>query len=266
MHERCGILSGGAARLALCAIAAFALATPARAEWRWSFTPYFWASEVGADASINDKEVFEAELDLADVVDALDFAIQGHLEGQNGKHGLFFDVTYIDMGDDDHRFPANGPLGGEIVAKGDLEQTLIEAGGLFNPRGDGTGLTLLYGTRILDIDQEIDARLEIANRTTASRRFETSSTLVDLLFGARVLHPINERWSYLLRADVSAGDTELTWNAQTGFGYQFGKKGNKTLFFGYRYMETEFEEADTNAELELQTKMGGAVVGLKTQF
>lgn len=253
----------GVGRAVLAAIAMLAAAAPASADWRWNFTPYFWASEIGTDVSVNDQEVIETEADLADLIDGLDFAIQVHAEGQNGKHGVFFDLTYMDMGDDDRVYPLSGPLGGEIVAKGDLEQTLIEAGGIYNPRGDGTGLSILYGTRILDVDQETDVRIDVLNQTLAERRFEASSTLVDGLIGARFVHPINERWSYLFRADVSGGDTELTWNAQTGFGFTFGAQRNKTLFFGYRYMEMEFEEADRLAEIELQNKMGGVVVGLK---
>jgi hypothetical protein len=244
------------------ALSTLSAAAPARADWQWSFTPYFWASELGADASVNDKEVLETEVDLADVVDNLDFAIQAHLEGQNGRHGLFLDVTYIDMGDDDKVYDFGGPLGGTLVAKGDLETTILEAGGIFNPRGDGTGFALLYGARVLDFDQEVDARIEFLNRTVASRRYEASKTLVDALIGARVLQPINDRWSFLLRADASAGGSELAWNAQTGFGYSFGRKP-KTLFVGYRYMEIEFEEKDARAELELQNKLGGFVAGLR---
>ena len=48
-------------------------------DWQWSFTPYVWAAEVGADVSINDHEVLEREADLADVLDSLDFIAAGAL-------------------------------------------------------------------------------------------------------------------------------------------------------------------------------------------
>jgi hypothetical protein len=234
--------------------------------WQWSITPYMWLSEIGVDASINDQEVLEREADLADVLDDLDFSLQLHAEGQRGRHGLFFDFSYTDLGDDDKRFALPGGLPGEIVAKGDLEMTLIEVGGLFNPRGDGTGLTLLYGARVVDADEEIDARYDFGPGSTESRRYEASATLADGLVGARYLGRLSDRWSFLLRADVSAGGTELTWNAWTGLGYSFGAGGRHALLAGYRYMEIEFEEEDRRAEVESQVKLGGFIAGLKFGF
>lgn len=249
--------------VALALLATLAVAAPARSEWRWSVTPYLWAPKIGADVSVNDRDVLEAEVGLGDLIDKLDFAVQAHVEGLNGRHGLFFDATYLDLGDDDRVYAFGGPLSGTLNARSDLETSILEAGGIFNPNGDGTGFSLLYGARAIDVDQEIDARIEFRDHTVASRRFSVSKTLVDGMLGARVLRPLGERWSWLLRADASAGGTQFTWNAQSGFGYTFGAAGNKTLFVGYRYMELEFDETDARADLDVQNSLGGFVVGLK---
>ncbi|HVR98434.1 MAG TPA: hypothetical protein VMW27_17605, partial [Thermoanaerobaculia bacterium] len=227
-------------------------------------TPYLWLSEIGVDASINDHEVFEREADLADVLDDLDFSIQAHLEGQRGRHGVLLDVSYSDLGDEDKHIDLAGPA--EIVAKGDLEMTLLEAAAIFNPRGDGTGLTVIYGARIVDIDEEIDARIVLGPASTASRRYEASSTLLDGMLGVRHIGRLSDRWSSVLRADASAGGTELTWNAMLGLGYTFGASGRYALFAGYRYMEIEFEEEDQQAEIESQVKLGGFLTGLRIGF
>ena len=86
------------------------------------------------------------------------------------------------------------------------------------------------------------------------------------MVGARYLAAISDRWHFLLRADVSAGGTELTWNAWTGSGYAFGAGGRNALFAGYRYMEIEFKEDDERAEIESQIKMGGFIAGVKFGF
>jgi hypothetical protein len=251
-----------AAVAAVAALAGSGIATAQ--DWRWSFTPYAWAAEVGADVSVNDHEVLEREADLADVLDSLDFIAQAHVEGQNGRHGLFFDGSYFDLGDDDHRFDLAG--GGEVVIKGDLEMTILEAGGLFNPRGDGYGVTFLYGARVLDLDEELDARYDFGPGSTPGRRYSASGTFLDGLVGARYIGQISDRWSFILRADASAGGTELTWNAWTGVGWSFGESQRHALFLGYRYMEVEFEEEDARAEVETQTKMGGFITGIKFGF
>lgn len=252
---------------ALALLAALALAPPAHAqEWQWSVTPYLWASEVGADVSVDDQEILEREADLADVLDSLDFTAQVHAEGQRGRHGVLFDLVYFDLGDDDHRFQLGGPLGGEVVAKGDLEMTILEAGGIFDPRGDGEGVALLYGVRVLDVDEEIDARYDFGPGSTPSRRYSASTTLADALLGARWVGRMSDRWTFHLRADASAGGSELTWNAWTGVGYAFGASGRYALLAGYRYMEIEFEEEDARAEIESQIKLGGFIAGLKFGF
>ena len=72
---------------------------------------------------------------------------------------------------------------------------------------------------------------------------------------------MGERCSLLVRADLAAGGTELTWNALAGVGYGFGAGRSKQLFVGYRYMEMEFEESDRSAEIELQNKQADDEVG-----
>jgi hypothetical protein len=177
------------------------------------------------------------------------------------------DLYYADLGDDDRRFTLPGPAEGTLVAKGDLEMTILEGGGLFNPRGDGTGFTLIYGARVVDLDEEIDVRYDLPGPLPdPDRRYSASTTLVDGLVGARWVAPFADRWSFVLRADASAGGTELTWNSMIGLGWSFGAEGRYTIFGGYRYMEIEFEEEDASAELELQNKLGGFITGLRIAF
>jgi hypothetical protein len=250
--------------VACCVVA---LAPAVAQDWEWSVTPYAWLTEVGLDASINDEEVLEREADLSDVLDSLDFTLQLHLEGQKDRHGVLFDLYYADLGDDDRRFTLPAPAEGTIVVKGDLEMTILEAGGLWNPRADGTGFTLLYGARVIDIDEEIDARFDLPGPLPdPSRRYSASTTLVDGMVGARFVAPFADRWSFVLRADVSAGGSELAWNSMIGLGWSFGAGERYTLFGGYRYMEIEFEEEDERAELELQNKLGGFIAGLRFAF
>ena len=257
-----------AAFIALAALVAAPRA--ASAEWTWSVTPYLWATEIGADASVNDHEVLEREVDLNDVLDSLDFTVQVHFEGQQDRHGVMFDLFYADLGDDDRTIsiPGTGPGDpGQVVVKGDLEMTILEAGGIYNPRGDGTGFALLYGARVIDIDEEIDARFHFPGPLPdRNRRYEASTTLFDALVGARFVAPFADRWTFVGRIDASAGGSELTWNTWLGVGYTFGEGNRYTVFGGYRYMEIEFEEDDDQAELELQTKLSGFISGFRFTF
>jgi hypothetical protein len=233
-------------------------------DWRWSVTPYAWGATVGVDVSINDHEVLERDADLGDVLDSLDFIAQAHVEGQKGRHGFFFDGTYYNLGDDEHHFTL-GPLG-EVVVKGDLEMTILETGGIYNPNGDGNGFTLLYGVRMLDLDEALDLRYDFGPGSSGSRRYSATATFFDGMVGARYVAPLSERWAVILRADASAGSTEVTWNAWTGLGWTFGAARQNALLFGYRYMEIEFQEDDARAEVESQVTLAGFIAGIKFGF
>jgi len=251
----------------LAAIGVLLIAPPASAsEWNWSFTPYFWLSGIGADVSINDQDLVDAKVDVDDLLDDTDFALMFRLEGQRGKHGMFVDLLYLDLGDDDRRVPLGGPGGGVLVAKSDLETTILDAGGIYNPRGDGMGFALLYGARIIDVDQEIDARVEVGPVTTASRRLEASNTLYDALLGMRYVSRFSDRWLFNFRADASTGGSELTWSALAGFGWTFGEGGRHALLGGYRYMKVELDETDQNAEIETRLELAGPYFAIKFGF
>lgn len=252
---------------ALATTGALLAATPATAsDWAWSVTPYAWFSDVGADVSINDKDFVDSKTDVSDILDDTDFLLMLRVEAQKGKHGVFGDLLFLDLGDDDRRVPLSGPAGGTLVAKTDLETTILDIGGIYNPRGDGTGFALLYGMRILDVDQEIDARIDFGPVSSPSRRFDASGTLYDGLLGVRYVSGFADRWLFNARADVSTGGSELTWSALAGFGWTYGEGGRNALLFGYRYFKVELDEADANAEIETRLDLTGPYLAAKFGF
>src|SRR5262245_44985658 len=165
----------------------------AASDWQWSVTPYAWATDVGADVSINDRQVADVTIDFDDLAEDLSFTTQGHVEGLRGRHGVMLDVYYVHLADDDKRFALPAPLAGEAVAGGDLTLTIVDVGGIFNPRGDGEGFSLLYGGRAVGRDIEVDARFAVAPGVTLARGYEVSETLYDALLGARYIGRINSR-------------------------------------------------------------------------
>ena len=111
--------------------------TAAASDWEWSVTPYAWASDVSADISINDRQVADQEIDFSDLAEDLDLTAQGHFEGRKGRHGVMLDLFYVHLADDAQRFALPTPLPGEALVDGDLKLTILDVGGVFNPRGDG---------------------------------------------------------------------------------------------------------------------------------
>ena len=62
------------------------------------------------------------------------------------------------------------------MAQGDFEMTMSDAGGLFNLSGTGNGLTIIYGVRIFDIDQELLTHVETSEGPSDTERDPASYT------------------------------------------------------------------------------------------
>ncbi|HXU33925.1 MAG TPA: hypothetical protein VN851_25415 [Thermoanaerobaculia bacterium] len=235
-------------------------------DWQWSVTPYAWATDVNTDVSINDRQLGEREVEFSDLVDDLDFTAQLHVEGQRGKNGVLFDVFNVQLADDEKRIALPAPLSGEALADGDVKLTILDLGGIFNPRGDGEGFSLLYGGRMIDRDLEVGARFDLAPGMTLTRRYEVSETLYDAMLGARYAGRITPRWTYALQADASTGGTKQTWSGLAGVGYSFGNSGRYSFLAGYRYMDVEFEKDTALGNVDADVTLSGFITGLKVAF
>ncbi|MES1243256.1 MAG: hypothetical protein ABUT39_16715 [Acidobacteriota bacterium] len=246
-------------------IAVSTTGSAAAGDWTWTATPYVWATDVGADVSINDRQVADKTIDFSDLAEDLSLAAQGHMEGRNGRHGVLLDLFYVHLADDDKRFPLPAPLAGEAIADGDLTLTILDAGGIWNPRGDGEGFSLIYGGRMVDRDIEIDARFQPAPGVTLARSYEVSETLYDGLLGARYAGRFTPRWTWAVQADASTGGTEQTWSALAGLGWSFGSR--YTFLAGYRYMDIQFEKDDAlPGEVDADVTLSGFFTGLRIAF
>ena len=250
----------------MCALCSVGTRPAAASEWNWSLTPYGWLASVGADVSVNDQDFVSGGVDFGDIVDKLDFGFALDFQGRRGRHGFVVDVTIADGKDHEKRRPFRGPAGTELVTKGDLEEILLDVGGLYNPRGDGWGWSLIYGARIMDLSQDIEARIETPGQVSESRRYVVGKTAVDGLVGVRYIGHMSERWLFNFRGDVSTGDSEFNLNGLAGVGYIFGQSRRHAILGGYRYLKIERDERDGVAEIESRLGMSGPYVAVTIGF
>ncbi len=232
-------------------------------EWHWSITPYLWFTGLGMDVEVNDDPVITADAGFDDLMDKIDLAAQVHFEGQTGQVGFFVDLEYFGLSDDNDY---SGPGGATISTEGELEQWIIEAGGLWNPSGQVTGFALLGGARIITVDQDVE--LEVGAPISSSGETGLSNTLVDVMLGGRYQHRFENSWSLGFRGDVSAGDTDFTWNAVGNVGYSFGSEDQFTVLAGYRHMVIDFddEEGPSGSTIDAELTMTGPFVAFRFGF
>src|SRR5262249_24347081 len=141
--------------------------------------------------------------------------------------------------------------------------TLIDVAGIYDPHGDHQGIAFLYGARIIDERATVDADVTTPAGTAPSQHFEGDETFVDGLVGARMTQRISNRWSVQLQADVSTGDTDLTWSAAPSVRYALAKSGRYSLNAGYRHLHIDFDEAKS---LDSKMTLSGPVLGFNASF
>ena len=252
----------------LCRAALVVLTLPmfgaaAAAEWKWTLTPYIWLTDVGIDVSINERQVVNTTIDVKDLAEDLEMIFQVHVEGQPGVNGLLLDIFYVKLSDDPKTVPIQAGPGGTAVVNAEFDMTIFEAGGIFDAKGDYEGLQLLYGARVIDLRANIDAQFTLGGGPPSSRSFDPGDRVYDGLLGGRWVKRFGKGWSTSLRADVSAGGTKFTWNANTTLAYAWGKDGRYAVTGGYRYMDIEFKEEDS---IETELTLSGPAIGFRFTF
>lgn len=246
------------------AILAFLATGTARAEeWQWMVTPYIWASDMSVDVKGVNGASIGSDLDFSDLLDKIDFAVMGHVEGRRGSVGFFLDLTYLATSDK-YQVDRHPQIPDDTEIKTNLDTMLFEAAGFVRPFGENSPLELLAGVRTISMDLELKATLPAPISTT--EKFKGDETLVDVFAGARMLVPLTEHVSLSLRGDVATGDTDFTWNLVGVLGYTFGQEQQYSALAGYRYLNIDLKDADGPGEADTDLTIRGPMAGFTFRF
>lgn len=249
LHTR--LLAMVLAPAALLPVAATAAPTTGSA-WEWAVAPYAWAASVGTDmTTVSPPTSSSTDTAFPDILDILDGVFQVHGEGQGDAFGVFADVTYYGLADDNQRR--------FLRTESDVDMRLFEAAAVWSPGVERwQGLETFAGTRIIDVDFVVQFIPD--NPAFAPRSIHTGDTFYDFLLGARYTWPLSDRWSLTLHGDGSWGDTEGTWNASAMGQYRMR---NGSWVFGYRYLDVDLQDETGNT---FSVTLDGPVIGYAFRF
>ena len=244
------------------ATAAMASGTASAEEWQWSATPYVWATDLGIDIGVAGRGLVDAEIPFEDLVETLDSAALVRVEGMRGEHGMAFDLFNVELVDA-HSVGLPGEGNAELALDTAIRLSIVDATGVYDAGADGQGFSLVYGLRAIEQRNEIDAALNYAGTTIATRSLDATDTLVDGLVGFRFVRELPHNFRYQFAADVSTGDTEYTWSAGPTIGYTFGNNDRYEVTAGYRHMVVDY---DTPEHVDSDMSMSGLLVGFRINF
>jgi len=236
----------------------------------WTIAPYLWAADVTLDAQVNDTSL-GGEVDFADLLEKTDSVFMGHFEGRSDRWGGFFDVIYVDLSDSrTTELGPGGPLLGTASVDAGLKLNIYEAAIMYRfgnaEPGSGTyELDLFAGGRSVQVELTADISIE----TALPELIEIGGTLddshTDFLIGGRLWGYFNQRWSWIVRGDYSAGGSEGIFNTHAMIGYTFGE-GLFTLTGGYRYMDLSLEGSVEGSATKTDITLAGPIVGFVFNF
>jgi hypothetical protein len=250
-------------RTLAAAIALAACGTAHADEWRYTVTPYVWATDIGIDVTVSDRQLVDASVPFEDLLEDLESGTLFRAEAMRGAHGIALDLFDVAVADDSGRVALPGGTGAELALDAEVSLTIFDLTGIYDPAGDGEGFAFLYGARLIEQAEDIAAEVLDGTGAGPSARYEADDRFLDALVGIRYTGALPGRWSYELSADASAGGTELTWSVNPSIAYSFGERGQYQLTAGYRYLEVDF---DTKPAVDMDMALSGAVVGFRFKF
>ena len=249
-------------RIPITAIALAACGATHADEWKWAVTRYVWATDVGVDLALTDRTLVDTTIPFEDLLEQLESAVMIRAEAKHGAHGIAADLFDVRLADSGSAALPNGS-GDEIAIDAEIDMTIFDLTGVYDPRGDNEGLALLYGTRVINQREELDASILHDGEAGTISGMYADDTYLDALLGLRYSGKLVGRWSYDLGADVSSGDTELTWSVTPSVAYSFGKRGQYRLSAGYRHMVLDFE---SDTALDTDMVLTGTLIGFRFGF
>ena len=241
-----------AAALVAQPIAAQAQATPKADVWQTNLTLYGWFPGFSGQTSYPaDTGGSGLNVNAETIIENLKMVFMGTLDVHNGRWGVLNDIVYMDVGNDKAN-TRDFSLGGAGLPASltadlglDLKAWVWTVAGEYRVMASPTyTMDVLAGARMLDLEETLTYSLygDIAGTgfsgRTGSR--DASQTNWDAIIGVKGRWAFGDRreWFVPYYFDVGTGESDLTWQAVVGLGYQFSWGA---VSAGYRVLDYNFK-------------------------
>ncbi len=247
---------GTKACLALVVLAIFASTTGSAQEksddeWQYGLEVYFWLPNLYVSTDHGN-----VTLSLKDIITNLRWMTMLDVDARKGKISMGLDVIYMHLAgskEGNLRIPPDEPLGKD--ARVDLKALIPTFHGGYEVYSKGdVSMDAIIGVRYLGI--KVPIKITVGEMT---RRAQPKGHNWDGIVGFNTRKLIDDKSYVDFYGDIGAGQSDLTWQAKLGFGYQLSKF---EATFGLRYMRWNFKKS---ANLE-NLRILGPYVGAKWYF
>jgi hypothetical protein len=215
-------------------------------KWQIDAAPlYLWASEIDGRIGVNSRSV-PVFMDFGDAVDHLSGSFTFHLEARKNRFGFLTDISFVRLSTES---TFTTPILSRVVeGTAEVDSTIFEVGGSYLVSPDAN-FSVIGGLRTYSLASKLEFEGEAGTLTPV----DESRTSADAFGGFTYRPKLSEKWTFLSRADIGAGEANFTWSGTIGAAYRFRPWGG--LMFGYHALGIDTGDVGT-----LETPAGDASI------
>jgi hypothetical protein len=234
-------------------------------ELKYQLTIYGWFPGIGGTTAFPTQTGSDFNVSAENVIDSLKFGVMGTFGIKQGAWGLWTDLMWSNLGgskDGTRDFTIGSDAQPASVSGNlslDVKTTLWTLAGSYE-LGQSPDYTadLLFGARLLNVKDTLEWTLNgDMSGVSRSGSAEVDASLWDAIIGIKgMVYLGGERtWFIPYYLDVGTGQSDLTWQADTGIGYRFGWGA---LTATWRYLDYEMKSGEPLQSLNFNGAMLGA--------
>jgi len=249
-HPRTTLMkNAGGLALVLACSSAVAQGVPPADAWQFEFIPYLWAAGVSSDLRFGLTPLSTTHVSSSSVLGALDFGAMGTLEARKRPWGALLDMQYVKLG-----VSRQGTFGAPLGLDVDYTQQIYTLAGLYRVFDSSVAVDVLAGGRYVNAKTELNLAPNLPGPG-----LHDSIGFWNGIVGARVIVPLNDKWSLLGYLDTGWGNSTSSWEGVAGASYQYSP--TISFKFGYRYLSFKADEG-----LLSKVALGGLFAGAGFKF
>ena len=232
----------------------------AQGDWDFAASVYGWFPDISGQTAFGPQGgSTDFTVEVGDVLDNLQFTLQGSFDARRDHFGLFADVIYMDLGNTES-VSAGGTIGNanlpvDISAdlRFDMKSWIWTAAGYVRLIDEpARAFDMHAGFRFADIKQTLGWSLsgEVGDFPLPGRDGESTvdADYWDFVVGLRGRFSFGggDAWFIPYYVDIGTGESDFTWQAMVGLGYEFGWGD---VFAAWRYLDYDLPSGKPAADL-----------------
>lgn len=204
----------------------------------------------------------QIEIDTGEILENLSFTMMGGFDVKRGSWGVFADMIYLKESKTESQQLPLERLDQVINldASFELNSWIVNFGIDYQVSRSENGSTfwVLAGARYFNAETDLEIKADGPLETDL--KFDSSSTIWNLVFGFEGRIALGKRWYIPYHLDLGTGDSYFTWQGLAGINYEWNWGG---LALAYRYLD--FDQGNSAAPLR-EMSMNGPEIGVYVSF